>query len=81
MDFGDDDSENPAFQFYGNLESCRLRFPELAAENVLPLNLTTKAIDTTHLYEYYLKLMLFQDTRHYLNFQEKRTLQDACIWL
>ena len=50
VDFGDDDEENPEYDFYGHLKSCRIRFPHLTAEMVEPFDSFTKTFDVTHTY-------------------------------
>lgn len=50
VDYGDDDSEVPAFEYFGNPTSCRLRFPEVTDDQVQFLNIDTKTFDLTHVY-------------------------------
>ena len=68
VDFGDDDSDNPSYLYYGNLESCQIRFPDLKAEDVEPLNIHEKTFDVEHIFErrgmYKMHVYGF-DERHY----------------
>ena len=50
VDFGDDDDENPEYDFYGHLKSCRIRFPHLTDDDVEPFDSFTKTFDVTHMY-------------------------------
>ena len=55
-------------EFYGNLVSCQIRFPTLAAKDVLPLNYTEKVIRAVRNYSargvYHVNATAF-DIRHY----------------
>ena len=51
VDFGDDDSEGVSYQFYGNPDSCRIRFPVLTDDDVKPLDIYEKNFDVTHVYQ------------------------------
>ena len=42
VDYGDDENEDPSYDFFGNVASCRIRFPDLLTEQVQPLNIFTK---------------------------------------
>ena len=78
VDFGDDDSENPSYAYYGNLQSCRIRFPDLLAEDVLPLDIDSKTFDIYHTYE---KRGLYR--MHVFGFDERNyaeTIMDLTIF-
>ena len=50
VDFGDDNAENPAYRYYGNYYSCRIRFPDLLPEEVQDLNIDTKTFSLSYTY-------------------------------
>ena len=50
VDYGDDDAEFPFYEYFGNPDSCRLRFPDITNEEVNELNINTKTFDLTHIY-------------------------------
>ena len=50
VDFGDAAGDFNNFEFYGNVKSCRIRFPAVTTKQVKPFDSVKKSFDTTHVY-------------------------------
>ena len=48
VDYGDDDEDDPSWEFFGNPTTCRIRFPDILDDHVKALNIDTKTFNITH---------------------------------